>query len=348
MAVAATTFSTMLAIHRPMLRLIRPISRLLQLDDASHRRARLRRKRRSQSLFQRGFARAKRFLAISLLAASLQGCTAWETVQTSETTLLPQTRMSRDTVVLEMQTLAIPDSTTSEESEELWRQLDEQHLDRDLRRRLAENGFRSGLLGTHVPAPLRNLLDAQSTTSEKRWEQLESARENSLGHRRLQARAHHRYEIVSSPTRDSCVVLKSLDGSLTGETLFNAQCRFGLRAHPRGDGDVRIELTPEIHHGPLEQKWTGNDGAFQPLVSRRKETFDDLKIDTVLGPGDVLLLTCTDVPKGIGELFFLDDGPTAPKQGDVLLIRVAQTQQDDLFAEEVIETSIATSERNHE
>ena len=282
-----------------------------------------------------------------MLSIAISGCNAWDTLPASQKSLLPQTRMSRDTVVLEMLTIALPESFTQEEVTRLWSQLDEQHLDRDLRRRMAENGFRCGLMGTEVPDNIRELLDQQATSAVDRWRQMESVRENSIGHRRLQARAGQRYEVVASPTRDTCTVLASREGRLTGETLYNAQCRFGLRSHPRGDGNVRIELTPEIHHGPLEQKWTGNDGAFQPIVARKKQIFDELKIDTVLHPGEILLLTQSSEPKGLGRLFFSDDGVAPSQHGNILLIRVAQTQRDDLFDEDDVATTIATSERSN-
>lgn len=255
--------------------------------------------------------------------------------------------MSRDTVVLEMQTVLIPESSSDIELDRLWNELDEQHLDRDLRRRLADNGMRCGLLGTQIPELLRQVLESQLSSSQDRWELMESLPDNPIGHRRLQARAHKRYEIVASPSQASCVVLTSQNGRLAGQTLYDAQCRFALRTYPRGDGNVRLELTPEIHHGPLEQKWTGSDGAFQPVVSRQKEIFDQLRIDTVLSPGEILLLTSTSEPKGVGALFFSDlSRPSAPCV-KMLLVRLAQTQLDDLFDDDVITTPIATSERQH-
>ena len=280
-----------------------------------------------------------------LIWFALAGCSTWDTSATPETTFLPRTKMSRDTVVLEMQTVAIPADCTDAELDRLWHELDEQHLDRDLRRRLAENGMRCGLLGTQMPELLRQILDAQSNASHERWEQMESLPDSPMGHRRLQARAHKRYEVVASPNRESCVVLISQNGRLVGKTLFDAQCRFALRSYPRGDGDVRLELMPEIHHGPLRQKWSGTDGAFQPIVTRTRESYDQLKIDAVLSPGEMLLLTTTGEAKGLGRLFFDDVSHPSASRGKMLLVRLAQTQLDDLFDEEVIATPIATSER---
>lgn len=280
-----------------------------------------------------------------LTGVVLVGCSTWDTSPSHETTFLPRAKMSRDTVVLEMQTVAIPEASSDVELDRLWNELDEQHLNRDLRRGLAENGMRCGLLGTQMPELLRQILNAQSNSSQDRWEQMESLPDNPIGHRRLQARAHKRYEIVASPSLASCVVLTSQNGRLAGQTLYDAQCRFALRNYPRGDGNVRLELTPEIHHGPLQQKWTGSDGAFQPIVSRQKEIFEQLRIDAVLSPGEILLLTATNEPKGVGALFFTDLSRPSASRGKMLLVRLAQTQLDDLFDDDVIATPIATSER---
>ena len=121
--------------------------------------------------------------AVWLTGVVLAGCSTWDTLPSHETSMLPRTKMSRDTVVLEMQTVAIPESTSDIELDRLWNELDEQHLDRDLRRRLTENGLRCGLLGTQMPELLRQILDAQSSAAQDRWEQMESLPDNPIGHR---------------------------------------------------------------------------------------------------------------------------------------------------------------------
>lgn len=283
---------------------------------------------------------------VLVLAALSAGCTSWETTATATAKFdLPRTRLSRDTVVLEMRNLTIPENVGAQDLQKLWRELDEQHLDRTLRRSLADNGFRCGVFGSQLPDVLRTILDeSEAASASGRWEQMESLSENSLGQRRLQARARRRYEIVTSPTRETRVVLTAHDGSIGGHTLRDAQCLLALRVFPRGDGTVRLELVPEIHHGPVRQRWTGSDGAFQPVVSRSKEVYRHLKIDTVLAPGETLALTSTDQQKGLGEQFFAEAAESLAPRKSMLILRLAQTQWDDLFESAAANAPLATSE----
>jgi hypothetical protein len=245
-----------------------------------------------------------------------------------------------------MRVLKIPENIRPEELQQLWQQLDEQHVNRTLRRSLAENGFRCGLFGMQLPDVLRAMLDQSAAESVNgRWEQIESLAENPLGHRRLQARARRRYEVVTSPSRETRVVLTAENGSIRGQTLRDAQCLFALRVFPQGDGDARLELVPEIQHGPVRQRWTGSDGAFQPVVSRSSEVYGHLKIDTVMAPGETLVLTASDQPKGLGEQFFAESSESSTPLTRMLILRVAQTQRDDLFESVEADTPLATSAR---
>ena len=47
-------------------------------------------------------------------------------------------------------------------------------------------------------------------------------------------------------------------------------------------------------------------------------------------PGQTLILSCTPESKGLGQNFFVDTSHGDPQQ-KLLLIRLAQTQRDDLF-----------------
>ena len=124
--------------------------------------------------------------ATLFVAATLStGCTSWETPVTHAAKFdLPKTQLSRDTVVFEMRNLTIPENVSAEDLQKLWQELDEQHLDRTLRRSLADNGFRCGVFGIQLPDVLRTLLDqSEAALASGRWEQMESLNENSLGQR---------------------------------------------------------------------------------------------------------------------------------------------------------------------
>jgi hypothetical protein len=126
----------------------------------------------------------------------------------------------------------------------------------------------------------------------------------------------------------------------TPVTYQDAQCQFDLTAMPEGDGTVSIQLTPEIYHGQSHQCWVAQDGTFRVDSTRNCQRFEDLFIETILSPGQTLVLSASPDPVGLGEAFFID--AKSQRRRTVLLVRLAQTQLDDLFAPDRSLTPIAS------
>ena len=148
------------------------------------------------------------------------------------------------------------------------------------------------------------------------------------------AASGRRSEIVTSTPRDEMVVLHKDEPSqkVVGKTLRDAQCVLAARCYPQGDGAVRVELTPEIHHGTPRKQWLAGEGTFHLVTGRERETYTDLLLPVTLTPGQTLVVSCT--PEfGLGHNFFLDTSH-GDAQLKLLLIRLSQTQRDDLFEAE--------------
>ncbi len=274
------------------------------------------------------------------LLAAAAGCASWTKVAT-ETSQLPAPRMSPDSVVLEIAFLRMPPGS-AEINDAVWAEIDEQHLPAELRRQLSANGFRCGLIGSQVPTELRRLLDSeQGSAADSSENQLPVDGSAAAQHRRLQSRAGRRGEIVTCKTRERMVVLTHEDGGVRGETLSDAVGLFAVKTYPQGDGRVRLELTPEVHHGQPRNRWVAEDGSLRLEAGRERKVFERLRIEPTLSPGHTLLLTCTPDIKGLGQQFFTDDSGGRLDQV-VVLMRLAQTQFDDLFAPEQILSPIAT------
>ena len=76
--------------------------------------------------------------------------------------------------------------------------------------------------------------------------------------------------------------------------------------------------------------------------SRPAKTFDDLKIDTLLSPGQSIAIGCTGVQRGLGEQFFAADA-TEQEPRLLLVVRLQQTQLDERFmAEELSEPTVTS------
>jgi hypothetical protein len=114
-----------------------------------------------------------------------------------------------------------------------------------------------------------------------------------------------------------------------------------VTATPHGDGTVDLELTPEVHFGRPRQRWVGQTGLFHAEIAQETAAFDALSIRASLTPGQTLVLAA-DAVRGRLSQAFCDGlcGETAP--GKLVLLRLAQTQLDDLFDPQQALTPIAT------
>ena len=233
--------------------------------------------------------------------------------------------MSPDATVLEVATVRVTEEQ-SDDFDAIWEEIDEQFLPIDVRRSMAANGFRVGLSGAQLPDFLRQSLDGDATSTEQNL----YARQ-----KRLQSRNGRRSVImVDAQPRSHVAVLFNEGGGVTGETYHNARCLFGVKTFAANDGRVRLELTPEVQHGQPRTTWTGQDGAFRLNTEQASKTFDNFRMTATLSPGQTLLLTCTPDFLGLGHQFFGSDERDVRQR--LLLIRIAQTQLDDLFSPEFL------------
>lgn len=265
-------------------------------------------------------------------------------------------KMSPDAVVLEVAILHIPAAATgasppagSPTSEapsaaadkaatdlrwaDVWHDVDEQFLPTALRRKLAENGFRCGFLDGRPSPALQTALDSHAERHSHAAE--DEDRSVPTGIQRLQNRSGRRGKILTSEIQESLAVLLPEAGRVRGQTYSQAQCLFSVRSFPQGDGSTQLELTPEIEFGEARPRWLGEsgEGSFRVDTSRERREFESLRIATQLSPGQMLVLGPLPQLKGLGRQFFAETA-RGGDQPRVLIIRLAQTQLDDLFAPE--------------
>ena len=255
------------------------------------------------------------------------GCATW----TDEVRSLPVARMSPETVVLEICSVRPDLIAGAEELDvDIWREADEQYLPAELQRRLAVNGIRLGILGPQIPQVLRNWLD-QGAQGEFRGDLTEPVpieSETAPTMRRLQSRSGQGNKIVASETHRQLVVLVR-DEQLMGESFTNAQCLWTVTTYPQSDGRVRVQLTPEIQHGQPRQHIAGEHGAFFFDYGRPQRVFEFLRTQSILSPGETLVVSSTPDAKGLGKQFLTESRANGYVEREVLLIRLAQTQFDD-------------------
>lgn len=277
------------------------------------------------------------YILLLLLVSTLGGC-KFPALRPGKSPLTPA-RMSSDSIVLEMFFVRFPFGDVTA-NETLWEEIDEQQFSPDLRRRLAENGFRIGVIEGQMPVELSKLLELNLKPDEEAEEGSENKTEVTkiesfdeeprVVHRRLQIRPGQRSEIIASAVYDELPVLMCSSGQLSGQTYNQAQGMFEVKSHPQPDGRVRIELVPELHHDQPRQRWVGRQGMLRLDTSRPKQVYEDLKMATKLAPGGMLILgSLPNRPGSLGHHFFTEKQERLDQK--LLVIRLSQTQQDGLF-----------------
>ncbi len=279
---------------------------------------------------------ARRYVVVCLLLALVGGCARWHKRRAVEPpSLLRPAAASPESVTLEIFFVRVP-FADPQANVELWQSVDEQQLPVDLRRDLARNGFRAGMVGGQVPAQLSELMhltDEPPPVAEQQQQTVPLDTEPTVRRRVLQLRSGRRGEVLASPLYPTLPLLVCEGGDVRGKTFQQAQGLFGLHAHPQPDGRVRLSLVPEVHHGEARQQWNGQDGMLQFEMARPKESFETLQIDTLLTSGQMLLVTCLpDRPGSLGHHFFHDQSARGEEQ-KLLIIRLVTSPTQELYGE---------------
>jgi hypothetical protein len=247
---------------------------------------------------------------------------------------LKAARMTADCCVLDVFSINVPCDDVRL-NEKLWQEIDEQRLPPDLRQRLSGNGFRAGVVSGQIPVALSQLMELNekpAPTDEAAGTKLADVAEKPrVSRRHIQTQPGQRSEIVTSGVYEQLPVLMCDSGRVGGETYEQAQGILAVRTYPQPDGQVRLDLTPELHYGQPKQHWVLEQGGVGRLdVSRAKRAFNDLTTNATLAPGSMLVICCLpNHPGSLGHHFFTEkDGKAMQK---LLVIRLSQTQHDNLF-----------------
>lgn len=260
---------------------------------------------------------------------SIVGCSTWKTPdELSGPARLPQTRMSKDSVGVEIATItfdtrdvSIPDGIRLE--------LDEQVLDPNQRRHLSLNGIVGGSLGTHLPSQIQLLL------MESAYRREHPTAENQVDaadqQRFVQIREGKKVRIDFWPAIGNLSLMHH-DGELDVPDLFEqATSFFTLRSKPNGANSALVTLTPEIQHGPLRQQYVAGQNSFHMAAAQETAKFAGAEMVLPISSGETLLFTCNQLKGKLGQAMFRNATGTRQK---ILLIRLAQTQVELSFEDE--------------
>lgn len=279
------------------------------------------------------------------------GCAKWKQGSVSDHDVLngpnplPAQRMSSDSVVLELTTVEVPPDELEVDGVDwntrLWQQLDETSIPVEVRRRLADNGIRVGIASTRLPPIIEKWLARQEQQQDLAAQSGRTAYQAVTSHQRWQTRLGQSKRFPLSSQQDSVAYALNLDGYFEGRSLEQALLQAEITTYPQPDGKARIDVVPMIEHGVPKQRVDVSQQSYVWTMEREREVFDELRVSANLISGQTLVLTQTHDDSGLGYLFF-SDRKSDGSQKKILLIRLAQTQLDDLFTREQIFAPIET------
>ena len=152
----------------------------------------------------------------------------------------------------------------------------------------------------------------------------------------VQLNRHDPASIQASDLQDHRYVLISDDRGVKGRGYEQVQAIYSLRAEPVPGQRVSIELTPELHHGELRNRYTGSDqGIFLITPTRDREIYDQFQLSVDLAPGEFLVVDGLPEARGtLGHAFHaVDHGEGA--ENKLLLVRLLQVPGSEILADAV-------------
>lgn len=300
----------------------------------------------------------RHIVAILAIWTGVVGCARWEVPDKKSRPIFPKSRIALDAVGLELG-LAQLDVNQGALFETFWESLDQQAFPLDLRQRLDQNGIRVAIMPSHAPAMLHQLVDPKPIVVDELTElekQLHSKgllreKQRMVAHERISNREGEAHSIsVSGYHPQISWVVRDGDKETPG---FGSLVRgvITVTTFPQGDGSVRLILGPEVHYGQTRPQIAERSFLKEARQSVRK--IDELNFEAILRPGESIVIAPTADNVELGKVFF---GSTDTESGDqnpagtdpshrVLLIRVVQTQMDDLFSDPKLAEKLTTTHR---
>jgi len=142
--------------------------------------------------------------------------------------------------------------------------------------------------------------------------------------------------VTASGVRE-LVLLEQADGEVRGGTYRDASPLFIVEAWPAADGRVRLEVTPEVRHGPVEKSWVGEDGMFQLQAGQRRHRLEQLRFTILLPREGMLVVGCGGDDAATAGACLLRDHDRGEAGVRLLAIRPLADGVDPLFAAEAAE-----------
>lgn len=272
------------------------------------------------------------------------GCANWDTSNelSRQPFSLAKSRMSPRSVGIEI-AVAQLDATQAEPLQRLLSSVDQQKLSLETRQRLDRNGLTCGIMSTRPPAVFHDLLepylpDPDSVDLAARPLALAGKLDpvsRLLIHQRISNQDGEIYPVGASDLYSNLTwVVNHADHSSPGQAN-QARCFFDITTFPNSDGSATLKLVPVIRHGKDVTRIEVAEGSFVMDRGQRRSSLDEIAFEIQLQTGQTLIIAANNPPTSsgtepglLGPLLLGSDGSNETR---LLLVRLVQTQMDDLF-----------------
>jgi len=300
------------------------------------------------------FARFLFFCCVFLIAPG--GCAQWGgKVEKAKPSgfQFPESRMPPDSCALEMALVQLDESQVTD-FEDFWQMLDQQDLELRMRQRLDQNGIRVAVMASHAPSVLHQLLlprpaalqDLDLVRKQMAEKDLVQPQSRLVIHQRVANRHGEVFPMQTSEIHPQFAWNIRQDAMSSVGSGNSVRGVWEIRSIPQGDGSVRLRLTPTIHHGAVKPTISVAEKSFVFDSSQTIDRLNELLFDVTLRAGETVVIAPTREVSDLGMLFFgLADGPqqkSSQLTHRVLMLRVVQTQLDDLFGDSGLQEKLAT------
>jgi hypothetical protein len=278
---------------------------------------------------------------LTLSVALVNGCRLFthEEVPHGHSLLRPA-QASPDSLTMEIIWVRFP-AGDPQLNGEAWQDIDETQIAPSVRRELANNGFRAGVISGGLPDAVAQVLGQGAGTSDtaaatKVSQTVDLSTEPVVHGRVQQLRRNQRSEIQASEIYPSMPLLVNRGHEpLSGKIYQQAQAVYALRIDPQPDRTTVVELTPELHHGAPRILWTqGEDDAGISRLApvRERVVFHRMRLSVRLAPAEILVLTSLpEAGSQLADYFHTVDSDDG-RQQKLILIRLADVPPSDTFA----------------
>ncbi|MBQ9454078.1 MAG: hypothetical protein Q4A17_00190 [Thermoguttaceae bacterium] len=242
-----------------------------------------------------------------------------------------------ETVVLEVFIVRCP-FNDEELNTTLWKDVDEQIFSASLRRELAVNGFRAGVIGNQLPSSFLRILKTRDDVDPSQIVttiRLDELTNQTVMRKTIASRNGQKNEVNVSNVKKQSTILFNENGALGGETFNDGQAVMVIRTQTRGDGSVTLDLLPEVQHGQPRQTFQYDAGSVTMATARPKRAFDSLRSEITVQPGQFVVMTSRPEMSGnVGSFFFTDEEAESGTEQKLLCFRVSYTQHNDMYTED--------------